>query len=175
MKGKDFIFIGALAAGAYLLLGGSGAAGGGTEGGGGKKATVLTGSLLGTPTDPATPAAPTQTTFQPSQYLLDLMNGQQNPYQMTPLSPARTQRLWSSNPEVSSVLSTIKKQGATVYTQPQKNDSRMVDYYVQLGGKTGLQPTTAPTVSSKKSSSSGSLVRNTPVKNYAQSGSPGGF
>ncbi len=169
MKGKDFIFIGALAAGAYLLLGGSGAAGGGTEGGGGKKATVVTGSLLGTP-DQATPAAPTQTTFQPSQYLLDLMNGQQNPYQMTPLSPARTQRLWSSNPEVSSVLSTIKKQGATVYTQPQKNDSRMVDYYVEIGGKTGLQP-----ASTKKSSSSGSLVRNTPVKNYAQSGSPGGF
>lgn len=171
MKGKDIIVIGALAAGAYLLLGGSGLAGGGTEGGGGKKATVVTGSLVGNPTNAEQAASynPAQGSFQPSQYLLDLMNGQQN-MAMTPLSPQATSRLWSNDSGVSRVLADVKKQGATVYSQPKLNDSRMVDYYVEIGGKTGLQPTT---VSSKKSSSSSS--RNTPVKNYAQSGSPGGF
>lgn len=66
MKGKDIIVIGALAAGAYLLLGGNGI-GGGIEGGGGKKATVLTGSLFDSAPTSAEQAAVSQPAIvQPS-------------------------------------------------------------------------------------------------------------
>jgi hypothetical protein len=83
MNGKNIVVIGALAAGAYLLLR-SGGIGGGAEGGGTKKATAITGIVPGfdggtpgsggntggIPSYPETPSAP----FQPSQYLMDLIN-----------------------------------------------------------------------------------------------------
>lgn len=89
MSGKSIIVIGALAAGAYLLLGGSGAFGG-AEGGGSKKATAITGVVPGfdgggsppggggSPSYPETPSAPSAP-FQPSQYLLDLISQKYNP------------------------------------------------------------------------------------------------
>lgn len=152
MNGKNIVVIGALAAGAYLLLSGSGGSGGGAEGGGTKKATAITGVVPGFDggsggypsgsgdtlfggSPGGSPSAP----FQPSQYLMDLIYQKINApaTNMTALTTEKANTLWSEDYSVSSVLTEAKKQGATVYTSPQKNDSRMVDYYVEIGDKPG--------------------------------------
>jgi hypothetical protein len=209
MNGKSIVVIGALAAGAYLLLSGSGI-GGGAEGSGSKKATAITGI---NPTDPTTPSNPTapsaptiwdptptsnQAPFQPSPYLLGLIAQkyaapQNNNTVLTPMSKKESSKLWSRDSGVSTVLSEIQKQGATVYTAPTPYDNRMVDYYVEIGGNTGLQDVSKISaidtrtslqqkmgVVLKPSSSSSSSTKKSSgnvqgVRNIAQSGSPGGW
>lgn len=90
MKGKSIVIIGALAAGAYLLLSGSGGSGGGAEGSGSKKATAITGVVPGfdggsggSPGSGETPGSGGSTggstsPFQPSQYLMDLIDQKYN-------------------------------------------------------------------------------------------------
>lgn len=160
MKGKDILVIGALAGAAYLLLGGSGAEGG-VSGGGGKKATVETGFLVPQAPQPINPPV-----YTPPQYQQPVYQQPEFPRppidiggtKLYPMSSGRRDALWSRDDSVSSILNTSKKQDAIVYTSPQQNDSRMVDYYVEIGGPTGINPTTT-----KKESSSSS-------QNYSSQG-----
>ncbi|CAG0996944.1 hypothetical protein METP3_03027 [Methanosarcinales archaeon] len=160
MNGKSIVFIGALAAGAYLLLSGSGGSGGGAEGGGTKKATAITGVVPGfdggsggIPPDSGGsvgespgPSSP----FQPSQYLMDLIYQKYNTptaaeeMGLTPMSKKESSKLWSSDSSVSNILSGANSQGATVYTSPQPYDSRKVDYFVEIGDLPGQYNPTIP-------------------------------
>lgn len=163
MKGKDIIVIGALAAGAYLLLSGSGGAGGGISGGGGKKATVLTGSLFdSTPTSEQAPFTPP--VYEQPEYPRPPIN--LGGTLLSPISSQRRDSLWSSSSSVNTILNYSKKQDAIVYTSPQQNDSRMVDYYVEIGGPTGINPTTTK----KEASSSGSSSSSSKSQNYSSQG-----
>lgn len=153
---KPIYLIGAGIA-AYLLLEGSSALGGGASGGGGgKKATAITGVVPNpgqqTPTFPDTtnPSGDVyKQTFQISDKILNAMYEQERQDNtpsyakelgLTALTKKETNSLYSSNSSVSNVLSDVRQQGATVYTAPQQYDSRMVDYYVEIGGPTGIAP-----------------------------------
>ncbi len=163
-KNNNLLVVAGIAA--LFLLSGRESTSGGVSGSGGKS-TAITGVTPEQPTLPAPyqPPAPQPQYYQPEvgEPIFDLG------YPLYPLSKKSTGRLWSQSPDVSNVLDTIKKQDATVYVSKKASDPRMVEYYVEIGGNTGIKPTSEP----KKSS--GGIVRNTPVKNIAQEGSMGGF
>jgi hypothetical protein len=158
MNGKSIVVIGALAAGAYLLL--RSGVGGGAEGGGTKKATAITGVVPGfdgggspgfggVPSYPETPSAPSAP-FQPSPYLLGLIAQKYNtptPAEkmgLTPMSKKESSKLWSRDSSVSNVLSGAQSQGSTIYTAPKLYDNRMVEYYVEIGNQPGQYNPTIP-------------------------------
>jgi hypothetical protein len=161
MNGKSIVVIGALAAGAYLLLR-SGGIGGGAEGGGTKKATAITGVVPGF--DGGSGGSPgsgetsiggstggsISSPFQPSQYLMDLISQKYNtptPAEkigLTPMSKKESSKLWSSDSSVSNVLSGAQSQGSTIYTAPKLYDNRMVEYYVEIGNQPGQYNPTIP-------------------------------
>ncbi len=141
MENKNIIILAAAGIAAYLLLGkgDGGIGGGGTDGS--KKGSVYYADVPGggETANPPSNSVPTPT----SSYQPQIEEAfRPNEYGMTPLSKKAAGRLWSSDTEVSNVLDVAKSQNATIYTAPKANDSRMVEYYVEIGGKTGISPTT---------------------------------